>query len=127
VDDDPGVRGALSRLLRVSGHGVRAFGSAEEFLESCRPTEVDCLIVDVYLGGMSGTDLHAELTARGQAPPTVFVTAHGDATVATMCRRSEDIVCLPKPFEDHSLLSAIGRAVGRAPAAEAEPRGPSQP
>jgi FixJ family two-component response regulator len=114
VDDDPGVRSALSRLLRVSGYRVRAFESAEEFLDSCRPTEVDCLVVDVYLGGMSGSDLHAELTAHGQALPTVFVTAHDDAKVAAMCRRSTGTVCLRKPFEDYSLLVAISRVVARA-------------
>src|SRR5262245_61027956 len=75
VDDDAGVRGALGRLLRVTGYRVQTFASAEEFLERGRSAELDCLIVDVYLGGMSGSDLHAELTAAGQAPPTVLVTA----------------------------------------------------
>ena len=46
------------------------------------PAEVDCLVLDVYLGGMNGYDLHSLLTAEGQAPPTVFVTAHDDVKVA---------------------------------------------
>jgi FixJ family two-component response regulator len=112
VDDDAGVRGALSRLLRVTGYQVRTFSSAEEFLGSCEAAEVDCLIVDVYLGGMNGIDLHAELNAIGQAPPTVFITAHDDAKVATMCLRSVGLTCLRKPFEDGSLLTAIQDAVG---------------
>jgi FixJ family two-component response regulator len=113
VDDDAGVRGALGRLLRVSGYGVQIFASAEEFLEFGRPAELDCLIVDVYLGGMSGSDLHAELTASGRVPPTVLVTAHDDAAIAAMVRRSEEIICLRKPFDDSSLLFAIGCVTGR--------------
>jgi FixJ family two-component response regulator len=113
VDDDAGVRGALGRLLRVSGYRVQTFASAEEFLESGRPAELDCLIVDVYLGGMSGSDLHAELTAAGQAPPTVLVTAHSDAAITAMLRRSEEVICLRKPFDDSSLLFAIGCVTGR--------------
>jgi FixJ family two-component response regulator len=120
VDDDAGVRGALGRLLRVSGYRVQTFASAEEFLESGRSAELGCLIVDVYLGGMSGSDLHAELTAAGQAPPTVLVTAHDDAAIAAMVRRSEEVICLRKPFDDSSLRFAIGCVTGRLDEAGAE-------
>ena len=112
VDDDAGVRGALSRLLRVSGYRVQTFASAEEFLESGRNTELDCLIVDVYLSGMSGSALHAELTAVGQAPPTVLVTAHDDAAITAKLRRS-DVICLRKPFDEQALIGAIDKALGR--------------
>jgi FixJ family two-component response regulator len=120
VDDDPGVRGALGRLLRVSGHRVQTFASAEEFLESGRTAELDCLIVDVYLGGMSGSDLHAELAASGKAPPTVLVTAHDDAAITAMVRRSEEVICLRKPFDDSSLLFAISCVTGQLDEADAE-------
>ena len=113
VDDDAGVRGALGRLLRVSGYQVRTFSSAEEFLELGRPAELDCLIADMYLGGMSGSDLHAQLAAAGQAPPTVLVTAHDDAAITAMLRRSEEVICLRKPFDDSSLLFAIHCLTGR--------------
>src|SRR5687767_7187241 len=103
VDDDTGVRGALSRLLRVSGCQVRTFASAEEFLVSGRPADFDCLILDVYLGGMSGSDLRGQLTAVGQAPPMVLMTAHEDAAITAMLRRSEDVICLRKPFDDSAL------------------------
>jgi FixJ family two-component response regulator len=109
VDDDPGVRRALSRLLRVSGHTVRTFASAEELLSAFRPTEADCLVVDIYLGGMNGLDLRAELGMLGPVPPMVFITAHNDAKVAAI--RYEDVICLRKPFEEHTLLSAINQAV----------------
>ena len=118
VDDDAGVRGALSRLLRVSGYEVRTFESAEEFLASGRPADLDCLILDVYLGGMSGSDLHAELTAVGQGPPMVLMTAHEDPAITAMLRRSEDVICLRKPFDDSSLLFAIGCVTGQLGEAE---------
>ena len=107
VDDDDAVRRALGRLLRVTGHQVRTYASAEEFLGAA-PSEVDCLVLDVYLGGMNGYDLHSLLTAVGQAPPTVFVTAHDDVKVG-MSRRA-DGECLRKPFDEDHLLGAIARA-----------------
>ena len=113
VDDDAAVRGALDRLLRATGHKVRTYASAEEFLKAGRPAELDCLIADVYLHGMSGSDLHAELTAGGPGPPTVLVTAHDDPAIAARLRRSEDVICLRKPFDESSLLFAIGCVTGR--------------
>ena len=62
VDDDDAVRRAIGRLLRATGHQVRTYASAEEFLGAA-PSEVDCLVLDVYLGGMNGYDLHSLLTA----------------------------------------------------------------
>ncbi len=107
VDDDDAVRRAVGRLLRVTGHQVRTYASAEEFLGSV-PSAVDCLVLDVYLGGMNGYDLHSLLTTAGQAPPTVFVTAHDDVKVAISMR--PDGECLRKPFDDDHLLAAIARA-----------------
>ena len=111
VDDDPGVRRALARLLRVSGYETRTFGSAEEFLTLGPALELDCLVVDVYLSGMNGLDLVAELLSAGQTPPTVFITAHDDAMVATRVLCLDGVVCLRKPFEEDVLLAAIVQAV----------------
>jgi FixJ family two-component response regulator len=69
---------------------------------------------------MSGSDLHAELTAARQAPPTVLVTAHDDAAITAMLRRSEEVICLRKPFDDSSLLFAIGCVTGRLDGSGAE-------
>lgn len=112
IDDDCGVRRALARLLRSAGHAVLTFESAEEFLASCPPGRVDCLVLDVYLGGMSGVDLHAQLEAAGTAPPTVFVTAHEDAEAAVRGARPgrAPAACLRKPMEDEALLDAIAAA-----------------
>ncbi len=107
VDDDDAVRRAVGRLLRVTGHQVRTYASAEEFLGAA-PSAVDCLVLDVYLGGMNGYDLHSLLTTAGQAPPTVFVTANDDVKVATSLRADGE--CLRKPFDDDRLLGAIARA-----------------
>jgi len=107
VDDDDAVRRAIGRLLRATGHQVRTYASAEEFLGAA-PSGVDCLVLDVYLGGMNGYDLHSILTTAGQAPPTVFVTAHDDLEVGMSLR--PDGECLRKPFDDDLLLGAIARA-----------------
>src|SRR5262245_39268397 len=113
VDDDLAVRRALARLLRTEGYGVWTFSSAEEFLRTCGPDHVDCLVLDLYLGGMTGLDLHEHLAAAGAVPPTVFVTAHDETAADPRLSAHSESVCLRKPIEDVSLLAAVDEAIRR--------------
>src|ERR1700730_2824912 len=81
VDDDESVRESLPDLLREFGFTARSFSSAEEFLASECVGQTNCLILDVSMPGMSGTELQRELKFRGQHIPIVFLTANQDAAV----------------------------------------------
>jgi FixJ family two-component response regulator len=111
VDDDPSVRRALSRLVRLAGYAVESFASAAEFLASGTRGRTACLILDIQLdgGGMSGFDLQERLVADGIAPPTIFITAHGDARTREQARKSGVAGFLSKPFGDQALLDLIQR------------------
>ena len=76
VDDDVWVRESLDSLIKSIGHEVRLFASAEEFLNSAHGRKADCLILDVRLPGMSGTELHRHLLSRKCRVPVIFITAH---------------------------------------------------
>jgi FixJ family two-component response regulator len=53
--DDADVREGLARLLRSSGWKTRAFATANDFLEG-QPYDHDgCIVLDVFMPGMSGT------------------------------------------------------------------------
>ena len=54
VDDDISVRESLEGLIRSARIEVSVFVSAEEFLNSDRLREADCLVLDVHLPGMTG-------------------------------------------------------------------------
>jgi FixJ family two-component response regulator len=69
------------------------------------------LILDVAIPGMSGPDLHRELTRRRQALPIVFITAHRDKTVRPRVLEQGAVKCLFKPFSDTALLGAINAAL----------------
>src|SRR5438067_11567541 len=81
VDDDESVRESLPDLLREFGFTARSFSSAEEFLASESVGQTNCLILDVSMPGMSGTELQRELNFRGQHIPIVFITADRDEAV----------------------------------------------
>lgn len=108
VDDDADVRIALNRLLRAMGHQVRLFSSAEEFAGD-RP-KVDCLILDIRLPGLNGLELREQMRADGQPLPLVFITGDGEYSLGTDV--PADVPTLRKPFDEDSLVAALGRVVG---------------
>lgn len=112
VDDDESVREALPELLRQCGYASSAFSSASEFLASDVIGRTACLILDIAMLGMSGIELYRELVRRGQAIPTVFITAHVDATDRARLLQEGAVECLFKPFSETDLLDAVTRALG---------------
>jgi FixJ family two-component response regulator len=117
IEDDPAVRIATARLLQSADLTVETFDSAEAFL--CRPRQEApaCLVLDVWLPGMSGLDLQRALTVADRQIPIIFITGHGDIPMSVRAMKSGAVEFLPKPFHDQALLDAIGEALTRARAA----------
>jgi FixJ family two-component response regulator len=108
VDDDRSVRDALARLLVSCGYTVVRFASAEDFLATA--SEVDCLVLDVQLPGLSGLDLAHRLRVLDRTIPVVFITGQTDPRVHDAVRATA-VPWLQKPFDEHGLLAAIHRAM----------------
>jgi FixJ family two-component response regulator len=111
VDDDESVRESLPDLLRQYGYAVVAFASAEQFLDSGRLPDFECLILDIAMPGMSGPELHRELTRRGESVPVIFITGHADANACATLVREGAVEVLIKPFSAEDLLSALKVAI----------------
>ena len=114
VDDDPSVRRALRRLIASAGYQVETFESAKDFLKSGSSVRTACLVLDIYMDGMDGFELQAQLTADRVAIPIIFMTAHDDARTRERIERSGVAGVLTKPFDGEVLLESIRRAAGRA-------------
>ena len=112
VDDDISVRESLDGLIRSARIEVSVFVSAEEFLNSDRLREADCLVLDVNLPGMTGIALHRHLLAHDHKVPAIFITAHGSDNRARSDARSEwTVAYLTKPFSEDELLDAVHAAL----------------
>ncbi|MGC2538303.1 MAG: response regulator [Candidatus Sulfotelmatobacter sp.] len=122
VDDDPSVRESLESLIRSVGFAVKVFASAEEFLNSPRVLETNCLILDVRLPGMDGIELHRHLLAKKWKVPVIFITAHAsEEHLRAQALRSGAVGYLIKPFSEESLLDAIDAAL------DSKSNGPKNP
>ena len=111
VDDDESVRESLPDLIRQFGFDVEAFASAEAFLASEFVNDTRCLVLDIAMPGMSGTDLQRELASRRETIPIVFITASGDSTVRRRLLAEGAVECLFKAFSETALLDALNAAL----------------
>ena len=107
VDDDAAVRVAISSLLRSAGYRCAAFDSAEVFLASGCVSEIDCVLLDICMAGMSGLDLHLALTQMNHPAPVIYVTATHGGGLRERALSQGAAAFLSKTFEDEQLLDAI--------------------
>ena len=116
VDDDASIRRALRRQLQILGFNVLDFGSAEDFLKSEIPTGEACLLLDVYMPGMTGIELCKKITEDGGRPlPTILISGRDDAQTKKLMHEAKPIASLLKPFDEKSLLRAIKKALPNQP------------
>ena len=115
VDDDKSVRESLAEYMESVGYEVALFSSAEEFLESTRRRDdLQCMILDVRLPGMSGPELFSQLTANRRQLPTIFITAHADPAIAGWATKPGVVSLLYKPFQPATLLKAVRSALTKS-------------
>lgn len=112
VDDDESIRRALYRLLRSDGLAAATFASAHEFLEAHRRQNFACVVLDVYMGRMSGLDLAERMASEGTSLPIVLITAHDDERTRERAQLVGVSAYLRKPVDATILLDAVHRAAG---------------
>jgi FixJ family two-component response regulator len=115
VDDDASVRHAVGTLLRSVGLDNVAFASGQEFLDAGAADDVDCLIVDLRMRGMSGLDLQQALSRAGHAVPIIFISAHGDEDARRRAMAAGSLGFLSKPFDEGALLDLVRQALAARP------------
>jgi FixJ family two-component response regulator len=111
VDDDPSVRRSLARLIRSEGFRVETFAQAQDFLNQKECLDVNCLILDVNLPGLSGLDLQKELSSKGYAMPIVFITGYGTIPMTVQAMKGGAVEFLEKPIDHQVLMNAIHQAI----------------
>ncbi|HZO00087.1 MAG TPA: response regulator [Burkholderiales bacterium] len=107
VDDDDAVRNAVRLLFRTAELEVETFPSGAAFLRDADFGRRCCVLLDIRMPGMTGTDLHDELLGRGVRAPVIFITGHGDIPMAVEAMRKGAYDFIEKPFDDERLLSQV--------------------
>ena len=111
VDDDVSVQRALARLLRAMGWQAVTFASAEAFLQADGQMSLACLMLDVWLPGMSGVALLEHLGALGRTLPVILITGRDDVQMRLRAAQMGVVAYLRKPLDEQDLLRALQRAL----------------
>jgi two-component system response regulator FixJ len=111
VDDDEGVRQALSLLITTVGLRVQSWAHPQAFLDAFDRQSIGAIVLDVRMPGLSGLTVLEQLRREGVDQPVVMLTGHG---TVDMCRRAFKAGAaefLEKPVDDEALLEALHGAV----------------
>ena len=111
VDDDDGLREAVSRLLGALGFELREHDSVGSFLLAQTTDQGGCVLLDVCMPGPSGLDLQLALSRRGSSLPIIFLTGNGDIPMSSLAMKRGAVDFLTKPVDKEQLLAAIGTAL----------------
>ena len=111
VDDDDGMRRALTLLLSTVGYETAAYARPTEFLSRFKPDDPGCLVLDIRMPEMSGLEVQQQLNRMGCMVPIIFITGHGDVPMAVQAMKAGAFEFIQKPFRDQDLLDKINQAL----------------
>ena len=108
VDDDPLVALNTSALLEELGHEVYSASSGVRALEILRQeVNIDLLITDQAMPGMTGSQLVLKVRAERPEFPVILATGYAELPTG----EGQGISRLQKPFKQQDLAEAIAEAV----------------
>ena len=115
VEDDRTLRQALAFNLAREGYELLSATDGESALGIARAQDLDLLLLDVMLPGMSGIEVLRTLRREGRDTPVIILSAKGDEIdrVVGLNVGADDYIS--KPFSRPELLAALrfGQASGR--------------
>lgn len=112
VDDSPSILKALQRAFKSEGYSIFAAGSAQEAMRVLAIEDIDVLITDENMPGVSGTEMLK--TVRDTYPNVIRIMLTGmtDIEVAKRAINSGEIYrFFTKPWDDFELLTSVRYAL----------------
>ena len=116
VDDDAEVRDYLRFVLEEAGWRTLTHVDGAAFLAAYRDDGPACVVSDLYMPGMSGLELQAELVKRGHTLPMIMISAQGEVRTAVQAMREGAVDFLEKPFAPEQLLARVATCMAAAAA-----------
>ena len=114
VDDEPAVREAVERALRLDGHDVLIAADGGAALDSLTDAPPDAVVLDVLMPRVDGLEVCRRMRIRGDRTPVLMLTARDTVSdrVAGLDAGADDY--LVKPFALEELLARLRALLRRA-------------
>ena len=98
VDNEPLVCQQLDRLYTHSGHKVTIASSAEEAIERLEKGNIDLVVTDIRLPGLSGVELTKWIQETSPDVPVIVITGYADVETAVEVFKVGASDYVVKPF-----------------------------
>ncbi len=112
VDDDPAQRSLLDSFLSSQGFRTVVVSSGEKALEALRANDIDMMISDVRMPGLTGLETLRLARKEHGSFPILLVTAYADVRDAVGAMRDGAVNYLSKPIDLDELLASVRQATG---------------
>jgi len=110
VDDSAGVRDSTTFLLKTVGLSTIAYSNPAEFLRTFSG-EPGCVILDIRMPEVSGLEVFRRMREHELNNPVIFLTGHGDVSIAVRAMRAGAFDFLEKPIDDQVLIDTVLEAL----------------
>ena len=114
VDDSEAVCKALRDVLTISGYTVRTAPSGERALQILETAQMDLIISDLKMSGMSGIQLLKKVKEKTPSLPFVILSGYGDMDSVIEAMHSGVADYLKKPFSVNEVLEVTARELKRS-------------
>src|SRR5688572_25139506 len=111
VDDEEVLRDVLDVVLRREGFDIVAAASGEEALSVLDGEEVDLVILDVMLPGISGIDTLRSIRISNPLLPVIVITAFSSIDGAIEAMKQGAFHYIPKPFKNEEVVLTVNKAL----------------
>src|SRR5262245_26881543 len=111
VDDEPGVRSALSGVLRDEGYDVDSVESGEACLERLATQGYDVVVLDIWLPGMDGLATLARMRERQHDAQVVIISGHGNVESAVRAIKMGAFDFVEKPLSLEKTVLVVRNAL----------------
>jgi two-component system, NtrC family, nitrogen regulation response regulator NtrX len=111
VDDEPGVRSALSGVLKDEGYDVDAVDSGEACLERLGRQTYDVVVLDIWLPGMDGLATLSRMRERQIETQVVIISGHGNIESAVRAIKMGAFDFVEKPLSLEKTVLVVRNAL----------------
>lgn len=107
VDDEPAIRQVVSAQLRKAGHSVEQAGNGEAAMERLAKGDVDIVLCDIKLPGLSGIEVLRQARASGIDTAFIMMTAFASVDTAIEAIKAGAADYMIKPLNNEELLHRL--------------------
>ena len=112
-EDDDAVRHVTERLLQRAGYEVLCAGDGEAALAILATRDVDLLITDVVMPGMSGPDLAKRFRSEHDGKRVLYVSGYTADRLDPAVELEPGGDFLAKPYSSDALLRRVARLLDK--------------